>query len=390
MPIDAIDPESYLEEPLGFFPKTQKKTAGNALTQNVQPSAGGFLPMARAQLGRIEQEINKFDSEPVNYSEMQAYAKKRGEEADYGMLSAMAASLAGERFAPMQAQFLKRAAAAAEPIKVAGGILTPDGQLIRDEDALREAQRKRMEGQRTSVLGQIERFQTAEERRAQSERENRRDNETRQANAQLLAETRRANASAAGAGKPPANYEWGPPGPNGERTLRAISGGPADLKAQAEAQRKADGAVDVDVALSTLRNAYDRLEKGGGITSTKNNALTNASAWASSSGPGQAVGKAFGTDNQSARNDIAMARPALLAALMKATGMSARQMDSNAELKLWLSTATDPTLDVQANRKALADIERKYLRGNATSQSGEAAPAAPRRIRFDAQGNVLP
>ena len=79
---------------------------------------------------------------------------------------------------------------------------------------------------------------------------------------------------------------------------------------------------------------------------------------------GQAFGKAFGTKNQSARNDIAMSRPALLAALMKATGMSAKQMDSNAELKLWLSTATDPTLDVEANRRALDNIERKFLSGD--------------------------
>jgi len=146
--------------------------------------------------------------------------------------------------------------------------------------------------------------------------------------------------------------------------MEAIPGGPADLKAQAMAQRIADGSVDVDVAITGLRDAYDRLDKGGGITSTSNRPLTNLAASASSSDIGQGIGKMFGTANQSARNDIAMARPALLAALMKATGMSAKQMDSNAELKLWLSTATDPTLDVESNRKALANIEKKYMSGN--------------------------
>lgn len=170
-------------------------------------------------------------------------------------------------------------------------------------------------------------------------------------------------------GKPQFGWRYTPDG-----SLEPIPGGPADLKTQAAAQLKASGATDVDVAIGTLRDAYDRLEKGGGITSTKNGALGNASAWASSSSLGQGVGKAFGTDNQSARNDIAMARPALLAAMMKATGMSAKQMDSNAELKLWLATATDPTLDIESNRRALANIERKYL-GGASIQEATPAPA---------------
>ena len=158
------------------------------------------------------------------------------------------------------------------------------------------------------------------------------------------------------------------PAPDGYRftadgNMEFVPGGPADVKAGAIAQQKALGASDVDLALGTLRDAYDRLEKGGGITSTTNGMLDNLSASTSASGVGQTVGKMFGTDNQSARNDVAMTRPALLAALMKATGMSAKQMDSNAELKLWLATATDPTLDVQANRRALDKIEQKYIPG---------------------------
>lgn len=175
--------------------------------------------------------------------------------------------------------------------------------------------------------------------------------------------------------KPPAGFRWTPDG-----NLQVIPGGPADVRAQALAQRSADGATDVDITLSQLRDAYGRLEKGGGITSTEQGPLSNLRASASSSAVGQVAGKAFGTSNQSARNEIAMARPALLSAIMKATGMSARQMDSNAELKLWLQTATDPTLDVEANRQALDNIEKRFLRRS---------PAAP-RIANDADRNALP
>lgn len=172
-------------------------------------------------------------------------------------------------------------------------------------------------------------------------------------------------------GKPQPGYRWTQDG-----GLEAIPGGPADIKARTDIEKKASGGNDVSVAIGTLRDAYDRLEKGGGITSTEKSVLSNLKAAGSSSAVGQIAGRALGTANQSARNDVAMARPALLAALMKATGMSAKQMDSNAELKLWLSTATDPTLDVESNRRALDNIERKYL-GGATGGWGEPSTTPP-------------
>jgi hypothetical protein len=51
-----------------------------------------------------------------------------------------------------------------------------------------------------------------------------------------------------------------------------------------------------------------------------------------------------------------MTRPQLLMAIKNASGMTAKQLDSNADLKLWLQAATDPQLDVQANRAALDNI----------------------------------
>ena len=177
-------------------------------------------------------------------------------------------------------------------------------------------------------------------------------------------------------GKPQPGYRWAENG-----TLEAIPGGPADQKAQ----QKAAGATDVDIALTTLRDAYDRLEAGGGITSTKKGPMDNLGASISASGLGQVAGKAFGTSNQSARNDIAMSRPALLAALMKATGMSARQMDSNVELKLWITTATDPQLDVEANRRALDNIETKYLGGKKVGNEPAEAPQTQQKANLTLQ-----
>lgn len=167
-------------------------------------------------------------------------------------------------------------------------------------------------------------------------------------------------------GKAGAGYRWKEDG-----SQEAIPGGPADQKAQA----KAAGEGTVDNVAAGLRVHYDNLDKSGGITNPEKGALENLPAAISSSGVGQVAGRMFGTQNQSARNSIAMTRPMLMQAIMKATGMSSKQMDSNAELKLWIATATDPTLDVRANREALDRIESLY--GSDASGAKQSSGAAP-------------
>jgi len=124
--------------------------------------------------------------------------------------------------------------------------------------------------------------------------------------------------------------------------------------------------------IAQLRQSFDRLDQLGGITSTQNRAGTNVLAGLSSSGFGQATGRLLGTEAQSERNKIQQTRPLLMTTIMQAMGISAKQLDSNAELKLWLSAATDPTLDLQANKSALANLERMLTNKNA------AAAAAPK------------
>jgi hypothetical protein len=130
-----------------------------------------------------------------------------------------------------------------------------------------------------------------------------------------------------------------------------------DTKAQ-DAKEEAKNTVSSTIA--ALRDQYNSLKTNGGITDTTKGALENASRGFSSSGFGQALGKLGGTENQSIRNTIAQTRPILLQQIMKATGMNAKQMDSNAELKLYLSTATDPALDYQTNIRALENLENLY------------------------------
>jgi hypothetical protein len=147
---------------------------------------------------------------------------------------------------------------------------------------------------------------------------------------------------------------------------------PAREKAAAVAAVKEEGKRNVDDVVATLRDHYDFLDKRKAIVNPSRGALPNIMARISASGPGQFVEGALGTDAQSSRDSIKQTRPILLQAIKNATGMSAQQMNSNVELRLWLDAATDPSISVKANRQALDNIE-KWLGGGAPM----VAPAEP-------------
>ena len=151
--------------------------------------------------------------------------------------------------------------------------------------------------------------------------------------------------------KAPMGYRFLPDG-----SLEPIKGGPADMKTQA----KVAGAGDVSTEIIKLKDSYDKLLEGGGITDPSLKVGSNIMGKISSSAVGQTVGSTLGTRNATERDKIAQSRPLLMGAIMKATGMSAKQIDSNAELKLWLSTATDPNKSYEANIEALQNIENLY------------------------------
>ncbi|OGT54240.1 MAG: hypothetical protein A3E01_00185 [Gammaproteobacteria bacterium RIFCSPHIGHO2_12_FULL_63_22] len=166
-------------------------------------------------------------------------------------------------------------------------------------------------------------------------------------------------------------------GPDGKQMLveRKDAVGKMPAGAGSKAEAVAAGKTDVDKDVMTLKSALDSLNEGGGITSTAKGVLPNVGSWMANTGVGQTVGSMGGTTNQKHRDVIAQARPLLLRSIMQATGMSAKQLDSNAELKLWLSVATDPTKGYEANTQALSNIAEKY--GSGGFMEGGGAPASP-------------
>ena len=166
--------------------------------------------------------------------------------------------------------------------------------------------------------------------------------------------------------KAPAGYRFAADG-----SLEPIKGGPADLKSQ----QKFAGQENVDTLIGGLRDQYNVLLANNGITSKEAGTIPNLRSAISRSAVGQTVGQAVGSTNQSARNTIAQSRPLLLNAIKEATGMSAKQMDSNAELKMYLAAATDPTLDYESNMYALNQLETLFGTPAANRQTGGNVPS---------------
>lgn len=244
--------------------KTRAKSKGGTLTTDVQPGQA-VLPAAMAALvGRpdyrqraaelFQQGSDMFNAEP-DMTQYQEYAKRQGESGQAATLNALAAQFAGEGFQPLQSQFLKRAAAAQEPMKVAGGLLTPEGQFLRDPVAAQEKKAEFLLQQAKAYEQMAQTADTARERLAAKRESDALMNQIRLMGLQIQgmnAQTARMNAQGAQM-KPPANYEWGPMEPDGSRTLKPIKGGPAD--------QKITGAFNADTAaLNSSLDALNRLE----------------------------------------------------------------------------------------------------------------------------------
>jgi hypothetical protein len=128
---------------------------------------------------------------------------------------------------------------------------------------------------------------------------------------------------------------------------------------------------EVTQIVDQLGAAYGTLKTEGGITSAKGGLLGNLGAMASNTDVGQLVGRVKGSPSQQARDTIAQTRPLLLNAIKNATGMSAQQMNSNAEMQLYLRAATDPSLGYEANAKALENLDKLYGLGMYSGGGGQ-------------------
>jgi len=161
------------------------------LTTNVQPAAAaprnpieGYRSRAAELYGQGSELYNR---EP-DMSAIEAYARQRGASGNAAMLNALAAQFAGEQFQPVQAQYLKRAAAAQDPIKFGSGMMTPDGKFIRDPEAMQNKRAEFLMQQARAYEQLAQTAQSAQERAQALAMQNQIANEMRMLGLQIQAD----------------------------------------------------------------------------------------------------------------------------------------------------------------------------------------------------------
>jgi hypothetical protein len=142
----------------------------------------------------------------------------------------------------------------------------------------------------------------------------------------------------------------------------------AQEKRETAASGKSEAKTQLTDIVGSLKKNYETLKEQGGIVSTTESGFGNVGARLSSSGLGQAVGGAIGMKTQEERQKIEQTRPLLLNLIKNATGMSAQQMNSNAEMQLYLNAATNPQLSYEANLDALKNLDKLYGLGDVAKQ----------------------
>ena len=134
----------------------------------------------------------------------------------------------------------------------------------------------------------------------------------------------------------------------------------ANPEATTKGQVVAKGKNLVNDVATDMATSYGVLKDLGGIKSRENSPQKNISAALQSSMVGQIGGSMMGTAEQDARDAIMSQRPILVQAIVKATGMSSQQINSNQELKNMLDAATDPSKGYETNIKTLNKINQRF------------------------------
>lgn len=142
------------------------------------------------------------------------------------------------------------------------------------------------------------------------------------------------------------------------------------------------GQSNVETTLSKMMDKYNRLDALKAIPSAQRGIAENVPAYLAGTTFGQEVEKARATPAQQQRNELKALRRSLLKDIMAATGASAKELDSNFELKSMLESLSDETMDIDSVRRIVADLSARYGKGAIKAPEeapiSAAAPAANR------------
>jgi len=140
-------------------------------------------------------------------------------------------------------------------------------------------------------------------------------------------------------------------------------------KLKGEAEKTSEQSTKAKNNFSTVieeaTNAYSNLYKKGGAVVGGEFSLGQVLA---STNAGQKFGEITGSEAQLFRNYLDSLAPKILLGIMASTGLSATQLNSNAELQLQLKSLGDSSKPIQSNLAALDTLDKMYGDGRSVSK----------------------
>lgn len=152
----------------------------------------------------------------------------------------------------------------------------------------------------------------------------------------------------------------------------------------AEAKEKeAKGRDSFSSYVGSIANAYAELDRAGAAISTRKGPMENIKAFAAGTELGKSVGSAVGSEASSFRAIIDSQTPGIINVIRQSSEMGARGMDSDAERKFYLTALGSQTLPVEANVRALIELDKAYGNNDVANIVKEKNPALYARAMSD-------
>lgn len=174
-----------------------------------------------------------------------------------------------------------------------------------------------------------------------------------------------------------------PPAPPraGAAASAAPSAKPPTAAQVAKDKRMEEARQALSKDIETQLGYYKKLADIGAMTSPTRTGAENVLAYARSSGLGQQLERAVGTDAQTLRDNIKNTRQRLFMQIKDATGATAGQMNSNVEMQAWLNSMTDPQQSIETVQETLKQMDsviagvRRQVEQERAAKEPQAKPA---------------
>jgi len=157
----------------------------------------------------------------------------------------------------------------------------------------------------------------------------------------------------------------------------------SEMEVAAAKEKEAKGRNSFSSYVGNIANAYAELDKAGAAISTRKGPMENITAFAAGTDLGKSVGSAIGSEASSFRAIIDSQTPGIINVIRQSSEMGARGMDSDPERKFYLTALGSQTLPVEANVRALIELDKAYGNNDVANVVREKNPALYARAMSD-------